>query len=44
MTPNISFTMLTDSNDSAVLGVELAYCVVDCVAAILTESGDNLVL
>lgn len=42
--PDIGFAVLTDPNDSAVLGVELAYRVVYGVATVLTESRDNLVL
>lgn len=42
--PYISLAVLADSNEAAVLGVELAYRVVHSVAAVLTEGRDDLVL
>lgn len=42
--PDISLTMLSYTNDTAVLGVELAYRVIHGIAAVLTQSSDNLVL
>ena len=44
MPPNISLAVLTDSDDRAVLCIELPYRVVYGVTAVLTESNDNFVL
>ena len=44
VTPDIGFAMLTHTNDTTVLCIELTDSVVDCVAAVLTEGHDNLVL
>lgn len=44
MAPDVSLTMVTDTDDAAVLGVELADRMVPSDAAIFTESYDNLVL
>ena len=44
VTPDIGFAVVADTNDSAVLGVELAYRVVPGDAAVFTQSSDNLVL
>ena len=44
MTPNVSLTMLTDVYEGTVFRIELTDRVVDCVAAVLTQSSDNLVL
>jgi hypothetical protein len=42
--PNIGLAMLTDTNNTAIFRVELTDRMIDCVAAILTQSSDNLVL
>jgi hypothetical protein len=44
MTPNIGLAVMTNVDDRAVLGVELPYRVVDCIAAVPTESHDYFVL
>lgn len=44
MTPDVSFAVMTDVHDTAVLGVELSDRVVSCYAAVLTEGYDDLVL
>ena len=44
MAPDIGLAMLTDTNDTTVLRVELAYCMVPSDAAVLTEGYDDLVL
>jgi hypothetical protein len=42
--PDIGLAVLSDSDDGAVLGVELPYRVVYGVAAVSAERSDNLVL
>lgn len=44
MAPDVSFAMVADTDDAAVLGIELADSMVSSDAAILAESYDNLVL
>ena len=44
MTVNVGLAMLTHTNETAVLGVELPYRVVSSDAAVLTEGYDDLVL
>lgn len=44
MTMNVGLAMLTHTNDTAVLGIELTYRVVTSDAAVLTEGYDYLVL
>lgn len=44
MAPDISFAMVADTDDTAVLGIELTDRVVPSDAAVLTEGYDNLVL
>lgn len=42
--PDIGLAVVTDIDDAAVLRKELAYCVVPCYAAVLTEGCDDFVL
>ena len=42
--PDISLAVITDTDNSAVLGVELTYRMVPGDAAVFTQSSDNLVL
>ena len=44
MTHDIGFAMLTHTNETTILGVELTYRVVPSDAAVFTQSSDNLVL
>ena len=44
MTHDIGLAVLTHTNDTTVLGVELSDRVVSCDAAVLTEGYDYLVL
>lgn len=44
MTPDVSFTMMTDVHDTTVLGEELSDRVISCYAAVLTEGYDDFVL
>lgn len=44
MAENVSFAVVSDVYDRAVLSVELPYRVVTSYAAVLTEGYDNLVL
>jgi hypothetical protein len=42
--PDIGLAVVSDIHDRAVLGIELAYRVVPCYAAVFAEGCDNLVL
>lgn len=42
--PNIGFAVFTDVDHATVFRVELPYRVIDGIAAVFTESYDNLVL
>ena len=44
MPHDVTLAMLANMNDGAVFGVELAYRVISCDAAVLTEGYDDLVL
>lgn len=44
MAPDISLAVVADTDDTAVLGVELTDRVVYGIAAVFTQSSDNLVL
>lgn len=44
MAPNIGLAVLTDTDDRAVLGVELPYRMVDGITAVSAKRSDNLVL
>jgi hypothetical protein len=42
--PDIGFAVVADTDDTAIFRIELAYRMVHRIAAVFTQSSDNLVL